>query len=127
VVSKVLTDVLTVFADDYVVSAPVWEYFQGQDEHEDWRAGLENEIRLDISNGFIGKTIIHPSQLPIVKKWLRPLRADYEDAKAILGWGSGIWGVAKSVRGNRMNEVAIHDKWAQKIVSLSEIYGVRDE
>jgi citrate lyase beta subunit len=127
VISHALIDVLTVFAGEYVVSAPVWEYFQGQDGHENWRVGLENELRLDISNGFIGKTVIHPSQLPIVKKWLRPMRADYEDAKAILEWSGDRWGVAKSVNGNRMNEVAIHRKWAHKIVALSEIYGVRDE
>ena len=126
VVSHALTDVLTVFAGEYVVSAPVWEYFRGSGEDEDWLAGLENELRLDIANGFIGKTVIHPSQLPTVRKWLRPTRTDYEDAKAILEWSGDTWGVAKSVRGNRMNEVAIHRKWACKILSLSEIYGVRD-
>jgi citrate lyase beta subunit len=126
VVRDVLADILTVFADDYVVSAPVWEYFGTNRADADWAVGLENEVRLDIANGFIGKTIVHPSQLPIVRRLMSPTRTDYEDAKAILGWRGGSWGVAKSVAGNRMNELATHRKWARKILVLSETYGVRD-
>ena len=126
VVQSVLTDILTVFADSYVVSAPVWEYFQGPYDDESWATGLENELSLDAANGFIGKTVIHPSQIPIVKKWLQPTRADYEDAKAILEWNDTALGVAKSVGGNRMNEAAVHKKWARKILIMANIHGVRD-
>jgi len=126
VVRDVLTDILTVFADSYVVSAPVWEYFEGLDGDKSWLSGLESELRLDIANGFIGKTVVHPSQLPIVKKWLQPSQMDVNDAKAILDWQDELWGVAKSTLGNRMNEVATHQKWAQKIMLLAHIYGVRE-
>jgi citrate lyase beta subunit len=126
VVRDMLTDILTVFSDSYVVSAPVWEYFCNSDGDDGrWALGLENELRLDIANGFIGKTVIHPSQLPIVRKWLMPVREDVDDAKAVLEWKDEGLGVAKSVNGNRMNEVATHVKWAQKILMLSEIYGAR--
>ncbi|MDR0272056.1 MAG: HpcH/HpaI aldolase/citrate lyase family protein [Clostridiales bacterium] len=123
VVRDVLTDILTVFSANYVVSAPVWEYFNGNDA---WAVGLEKELRLDIANGFIGKTVIHPSQLLIVRKFLAPLREDFNDAKEILNWKDDSLGVAKSTAGNRMNEVATHQNWAKKILILSEIYGVRD-
>jgi citrate lyase beta subunit len=126
VVSSALADVLTVFANDYVVSAPVWEYFKSELGNDDWAVGLEDELRLDIANGFIGKTVIHPSQVPIVHQWLRPTRADYEDAKSVIDWQNGSWGVAKSYSGNRMNELATHVKWAKKILTLAQIYGVRD-
>jgi citrate lyase beta subunit len=126
VVRSVLTDILTVFADEYVVSAPVFEYFGSSESDKDWAIGLENELRLDSANGFIGKTIIHPSQLPFIRKSLQPTRVDFEDASAILDWSGGAWGVAKSSGGNRMNEVATHCKWAAKVITLAEIYGVKE-
>ena len=78
------------------------------------------------ANGFIGKTVIHPSQIPIVKESLKPSRTDYDDALSILNWSESSLGVMKSVGKNRMNELATHRKWAKKIVLLSGIYGVRD-
>jgi citrate lyase beta subunit len=126
VVRDVLSDVLTAFADDYVVSAPVWEYFRNADGDESWSVGMENELRLDIANGFVGKTVIHPSQVSLVRKWLKPTSMDVKDAKAVLKWETGSLGVAKSVNGNRMNELTTHQKWAQKIMILSEIYGERE-
>lgn len=127
VVRDVLTDILSVFAGDYVVSAPVWEYFDGGDGDNSWSYGMEKELELDIANGFIGKTVIHPSQISFVNKWLKPLGMDVKDAKAVLDWKAGGYGVAKSAGGNRMNELVTHKKWAEKILLLSEIYGVREE
>ena len=129
VVRDVLTDILAVFAGDYVVSAPVREYFRDLRDLKDdgrgcWHTGLENELRLDKANGFVGKTVIHPSQLPFVRKWLRQTQADVDDAKAILNWKDDYLGVARSVSGNRMNELLTHRKWARKVLILSEIYGV---
>jgi citrate lyase beta subunit len=126
VVSSVLTDILTVFADTYVVSAPVCEYYQSKHGDDQWASCLTSELEMDFANGFIGKTAIHPSQLPIVRRSLQPLRTDYEDAMQILHWNGGAWGVVKSVDGNRMNEVATHCGWARKILTMSEIYGVRE-
>jgi len=125
VVRDVLTDILNVFSNDYVVAAPVWEYFDGRNGSDDWRKGMENELKLDIANGFIGKTIIHPSQIHIVTKWLSPTIEDVNDAKAILDWKDNLLGVAKGLSDNRMNELATHQKWARKILILAEIYGVR--
>ena len=78
-------------------------------------------------NGFIGKTAIHPSQLPIIYESLKVSRADYEDAMKILGWDKGPLGVAKSEGGNRMNEVKVHGKWAKKISILADIYGIKED
>lgn len=126
IVRDVLTDILSVFSDDYVVSAPVWEYFADENEKNDWAVGMESELQLDVANGFVGKTIIHPSQASLVRKWMKPTSADVKDALAVLKWTAGESGVAKSEGGNRMNELATHQKWAQKILILSEIYGERD-
>ena len=125
VVRDILIDILNVFAADYTVSGPVWEYF-GDNNKDSWAMGLKRELELDKISGFIGKTAIHPSQLPLIYDSLRVSKADYEDAAQILNWSEGKLGVEKSVAGNRMNEVKTHGKWARRIKILGDIYGVKN-
>lgn len=120
-VKSVLNDIINVFGKSYVVSGPVWEYF-GTKEAED---GLRKELDQDTINGFIGKTAIHPTQLPIIQEFYIVDKMDYLDALGILGMNTNTTGVQKSASG-RMNEVKTHSKWAKKIISMSTIYGVRD-
>lgn len=119
-----LNDILNVFGKSYVVSAPVWEYF-GKHLDEPWASGLRQEISSDRLNGFIGKTCIHPSQLPIVQQSLIVSNEDYMDAYRIFGMSSNIEGVKKGELGGRMNEVKTHSRWAKKTIGLAIIYGVR--
>ncbi len=126
VIRDIFVDIINIFASDYVVSGPVWEYF-GSEMDGVWDKGLERELELDRINGFIGKTAIHPTQLPIIYESLKVRRSDYEDAIKILGWDKGPLGVAKSEGGNRMNEVKVHTKWAKKISILADIYGVKED
>ena len=65
VIRDILVNIINVFASDYVVSGPVWEYF-GTDDSKLWADGLRKELELDQLNGFIGQTALHPSQLPII-------------------------------------------------------------
>ena len=123
VIRDVLSDIINIFGSDYVVSGPVWEYF-GQDLRGEWAEGLRREIELDRLNGFIGKTAIHPSQLPVIEKALRVRKRDYEDARKILAWTGENFAVQKSASGTRMNEVKCHSRWARKIMALGETYGV---
>jgi citrate lyase beta subunit len=125
VVRDVLADIINVFSRDYVVSAPVWEYFDTNTVDTLWKEGLRRELELDRLNGFIGKTAVHPSQLPVIAYALKVSRADYEDAFQIMNWKDEILGVS---RGNgRMNELNTHRRWAEKILLLAEIYGIADE
>jgi citrate lyase beta subunit len=125
VVRDILIDILNVFADDYVVSGPVWEYYEnGTDDL--WKVGLKKELELDRLNGFIGKTAIHPSQLPVICESLMPSANDYNDAEAIVNWNTRS-GVKGSCDGKRMNEVKTHIKWATKTYILGNIYGVKDK
>ncbi|MCR5718594.1 MAG: HpcH/HpaI aldolase/citrate lyase family protein [Oscillospiraceae bacterium] len=121
-IAQLLGDILTFFSRDYVVSGPVWEFFASA--NDEWRRGLRNELKMDKLNGFIGKTVIHPKQIPIVNEMLKVSCKDYEDACAILNWDSSGLQVGKSFGGERMNEVRTHYNWARKIVLLSELYGV---
>ncbi len=121
-IAQLLGDILTVFSRDYVVSGPVWEFFSS-DNHE-WKRGLMQELKLDRLNGFIGKTVIHPKQIPVVNEMLKVTSKDYEDAKAILNWDNSGLQVGKSFGGERMNEVRTNYNWAKKTMLLSELYGI---
>lgn len=121
-IGQLLGDILTVFSREYVVSGPVWEYFSG--EGDEWERGLRRELKLDRLNGFVGKTVIHPKQIPVVNEMLRVSAKDYEDAKAILSWDERGLQVGKSFGGERMNEVRTNCNWAKKTLLLSELYGI---
>lgn len=123
IIQSILIDILTMFSAEYVVSAPVWEYFNNGFED-----GFINEIKKDIKNGFIGKTVIHPNQIPYVNKYLAVKRNDFEDAKIILEMSNNdVSLVGKNTTGSRMNEYKTHYNWANKIINLYECYGVFDE
>lgn len=125
-VRDVLVDILNVFSSDYVVSGPVFEYYNNGHNHG-WDDAFKREIQLDVSNGFIGKTCIHPSQLSYVIDGLKVDQLTYEDAKRVLIWEDENKGVAKGENNDHMNEVKCHCYWAQKVVLLANIYGIKDE
>ena len=123
VIQHILADIINVFRPDYVVSGVVWEYF-GSDTQAPWGEGLRREVALDRLNGFIGKTAIHPSQLPLIHQGMQVSRRDDADAKKILKWEDPALGVAKGE--DRMNEVKCHIQWARQMAALAQIYGIRD-
>lgn len=119
-----LADMLNVFSE-YVNSGPVWEYFStGIDEEKDEDAmnGLLKELYLDRLNGFVGKTCIHPTQLPYVNQVYAVTEEEFEDANQILGMSSG---VAKG--SNKMNEAKPHRNWAKRILGRAAAYGVIED
>ena len=143
-VSDILLDILNIFSrdGDYVVSGPVWEYFKVKKEmrfsdlpkiniQESLMKreplvspevdGLMRELILDKANGFIGKTIIHPSHINFVNGILAVTREEYEDAVQVLATSGG---VIKSGNANKMNEIGPHRLWAEKLVARAEAYGV---
>ena len=121
-VADILTDILTVFGTEYVVSGPVWEYYNG----ENWDIGLAEEVRKDLTAGFVGKTVIHPKQIEVFNNASKVLKEDYEDAKAILNWDkdSNLLVSGNSIS-SRMNEYNTHGNWAAKILALAKIYGIK--
>lgn len=138
-----LKDVLNVFArnNDYSVSGPVWEYFRANKNMKfaempnsinesifrrepminDAVDGLLRELLLDRANGFIGKTIIHPTHIPYVNGMLAVSEEVYNDAVQILNTKGG---VVKSENANKMNEIGPHKCWAEKISMRAKVYGV---
>ena len=143
-VREILSDILNVFArdNDYVVSGPVWEYFRATKEmmFEDLPKvniedrllrrhrivneevdGLLREVILDKANGFVGRTVIHPTHVKYVNALQAVTREEYEDAAQILGAEGG---VVKSATANKMNEIGPHTRWAEKVVARAQAYGV---
>lgn len=145
-VSDCLKDVLNVFSrhNDYSVSGPVWEYFRATKDMKfeetpkainkslfkqqtlinDAVDGLLRELLLDRANGFIGKTIIHPTHIPYVNGMLAVTKEVYDDALQVLETSGG---VIKSGSGNKMNEIGPHRCWAEKIVMRANAYGVIED
>lgn len=120
-VANIFSDIVTVFGIDYVVSGPVWEYFNG----ENWDTGLKNELKKDIMCGFVGKTVIHPNQIEIVHNAYKVTKKDLEDAKSILNWSMSSESLVSGGQAKeRMNEYKTHYSWALKTVMLAEVYGV---
>ncbi len=122
-VSSILSDILSVFSLDYVVSGAVWEYFN--EDTPFWKKGLEKELKIDMLNGFIGKTVIHPNQIPVINNALKVSQADYNDAMDILNWDSSSKLMVSKSRLGRMNEFKTHFNWANKIKILADIYGIK--
>lgn len=143
-VRDALSEILNFFGrlNDYVVSAAVWEYFLAYKEDDISELiqqrfyhslvygkaivnpaidGLLREVMLDKVNGFVGKTIIHPSHARFVNAMYCVLEEEYNDALQILKTDDG---VIKSAMSNKMNEVRTHTSWAQKVVACANVYGV---
>ena len=128
--------------DDYVISGPVWEYFRAPKElmfeelpnHgiEDYLMkrlpivnneidGLLREVIQDKANGFVGRTVIHPTHVKFVNALMAVTKEEYDDACQILGTGGG---VVKSSGGNKMNEIKPHTNWAKKVYNRARAFSV---
>ena len=144
-VRECLADIINVCGRNnaYVISGPVWEYFRAPKElmfetlprHglEDYLMkrlpivnneidGLLREVILDKANGFVGRTVIHPTHVKFVNALMAVTREEYEDAGMILGQKEG--GVLKGTGANKMNEVKPHTNWASKIYMRARAFGV---
>lgn len=144
-VREILSDIINVFGrnNDYVISGPVWEYFRASKSmmFQELPAhniddcllkripivnpeidGLLREVILDKANGFVGRTVIHPSHIKYVNALQAVTQEEYQDAVNILRSDQG--GVFKGSSENKMNEVAPHTNWATKVYMKSRAYGV---
>ena len=68
---------------------------------------------LDRANGLIGKTVIHPSHVPVVHALSVVTHEEYGDALGVLAAEAGGGGVPRSAYRNKMNEANPHRAWAR--------------
>ncbi|HET6271198.1 MAG TPA: HpcH/HpaI aldolase/citrate lyase family protein [Arthrobacter sp.] len=147
VVANIIGDVVNIFGrpDGWIISGPVWEHFvntervlrpqlrstpfEAANEVElrqrilmDNLDGLIREIELDQANGLLGKTVIHPSHVPVVHSMSVVSHEEYLDAVDIAGTLGG--GVKASSYGNKMNESKPHRAWAERTLLRARAFGV---
>ena len=126
---KFSSDLLSIFGIndkfDIPISGGVSEFYDMK--NSEILDSYLREIDIDRLNGFIGKTVIHPLQMKVVQAKHVVSYEDYLDAKSIIANVNQKSGVSAGVFKERMNEVNPHLKWAQKIITLSHIYGVFNE
>lgn len=151
IIRDFITDLINFFARDYVISGPVWEYFENSTTRilkpqlrqspfsesygegglkvrtqllSEYGDGLIKETLLDLANGLNGKTVIHPNHVKIVQSLIVVSNEEYLDALSIVENYTGNVGVVKSEYLNKMNEIKPHYLWADKVLKKSKIYGV---
>jgi citrate lyase beta subunit len=150
-VSAVIADIVNVLGrpeDGFVISGPVWEHYDTTErilrpqlrmtpfadaKEQELRErlilrgldGLIREITLDQANGLLGKTVIHPSHVPVVHALSVVSHEEYVDAQSIVSDSGG--GASASPYGNKMNESKPHRAWATKTLLRAQAYGVSAE
>ncbi|WP_039057624.1 HpcH/HpaI aldolase/citrate lyase family protein [Enterobacter sp. Bisph1] len=100
---------------DFALTAPVCEHI---DDH----AVLTRELALDMANGLVGKTAIHPQQIPVIEQALMVTQGEYSDALRILNSTQAVF---KSQ--GAMCEPATHRRWAAGILERANVYGLLSE
>ncbi len=99
----------------YEISGSVYPFYQ---DHE----GFMAEVRRDLEEGFISKTVIHPSQIDGFERAYHVSKDDLALAKKILtSQQESIFG-----EGGVMGEVPTQSPWAEKILLRARYYGTTD-
>jgi citrate lyase beta subunit len=150
VVASVISDIVNVLGrsdDNFVITGTVWEHYETErilrpqlrltpfveaNERElrhrlllGGLDGLIREISLDQANGLLGKTVIHPTHVPVVHAMSVVSHEEFLDASVILSDVTG--GASASPYGNKMNEAKPHSTWAHRTMLRAEAFGVASE
>jgi citrate lyase beta subunit len=150
VVASVISDIVNVLGrsdDNFVITGTVWEHYETErilrpqlrmtpfveaNERElrhrlllGGLDGLIREISLDQANGLLGKTVIHPTHVPVVHAMSVVSHEEFLDASVILSDVTG--GASASPYGNKMNEAKPHSTWAHRTMLRAQAFGVASE
>jgi len=96
------------------LSAPVFEFL-------DDVATLEREVEEDMAHGLVGKTAIHPDQVPLIHACYRVHAADLDMAHHILSHDAP---AVFRMHGS-MCEPATHRNWAHNLCKSATYFGLR--
>lgn len=97
----------------YHLSAPVFDYL-------DTPAVLAREVQADLQHGLVGKTAIHPSQIPVIEALYQVSPDDYETATAVLAPDTA----AVFRLRDSFCEPATHWRWAQGVLERARVFGI---
>lgn len=109
----VIKMLVAVFASKgFSLTAPVCEHI---DDHR----LLEKELELDLAHGLVGKTAIHPNQIPVIHRALMVSSLDHQDALRIINSSQAVFKA-----GGAMCEPATHRRWAKSVLDRVHYFGV---
>ena len=111
--SRVIGGVLAAFKPwGFDVAAPVYPCYRDTE-------GFEAELRRDLTEGLVGKTLIHPDQIESVERIYRVAPEELEAAEALLKSEMAVFGSK-----GRMAETATQSGWAEIIMQRAEYFGM---
>lgn len=96
------------------LTAPVFEYLDRPDV-------LAREVEEDLAHGLIGKTAIHPDQVPVIESAYRVTAGELQMAERILETGAPAVFRCQGA----MCEPATHRGWAVQIRERARLFGVQ--
>ena len=96
----------------YPLTAPVFDVLDDPDT-------LARECRRDAAFGFVGKTAVHPDQIPVIEGAFAVTAEELAFAREALAPDAD----AVSRRSGRMLEPAVHGAWARRTVARAAAYG----
>lgn len=97
------------------LSAPVFEYL-------DDAQTLQREVEEDLAHGLVGKTAVHPDQVPVIEACYRVNASDLEMAELILSEDAP----AVFRLHDAMCEPATHRNWAQRLRKSASCFGLHE-
>jgi citrate lyase beta subunit len=113
----IISQIVTVFAPDgFSLTAPVFERLDDEEL-------LRKELAADLQHGLVGKTAIHPRQVPLIDSFFRVEDEDVEIARHLLS------AKAEAVfqMGGAMCEVSTHGNWAHRTLRRAELFGTMSQ
>jgi citrate lyase beta subunit len=99
----------------FTLTSPVFEYLDNP-------ALLDQEVTEDLAHGMVGKTAIHPDQIPLIERHYQVNPTDIEVATRIMDVDSP----AVFRMDQAMCEVATHMPWARNIMQRASQFGVAE-
>jgi citrate lyase beta subunit len=110
---SVISRLVTTFRPyGFVLTAPVFEHLNNSEL-------LDAEVREDLVHGMVGKTAIHPDQIPLIERHYRVRVTDIEAAHAILD----VDRPAVFKLHDSMCEVNTHRAWAEQTIKQADVFG----
>jgi citrate lyase beta subunit len=82
-------------------------------------AFLAAEVRQDLAMGLVGKTAIHPAQVPVIEAALKVSSQDVRAAERLLAANAP----AVFSQNEQMYETAVHRQWAVNVLARARLYG----
>jgi citrate lyase beta subunit len=111
--SQVIANLMNTFKPHgFSLTAPVFRCFKDTED-------FEADVKRDLAEGLLGKTIIHPDQIEPIERFYRVTRRELEEARILMENEEAAFDL-----GGTMGETATQRPWAMQILRRAELYGI---